>query len=216
MSPASPPDPTGEGEEALIAAARAGALSAFNQLVELYERPVYNVALRLLGQRDQAEDVTQDTFLLAYRSLAQFRGGLFRAWLLRIATNRCYDELRRRQRHPAESFDGLGFEPEVQWSTLAGAEEPHERAERLEVARVLEVALARLPIDQRAVVVLSDVQGYSYDEIATITGVSLGTVKSRLSRARSRLRDAIQSTAAGQELSARYQRRYEEGAPSER
>lgn len=217
VSPELTPTPSAEeGEDGLIAAARGGSLAAFNQLVQRYERPVYSVALRLLGQRDQAEDVTQDTFLLAYRSLAQFRGGLFRAWLLRIATNRCYDELRRRQRHPADSFEGLGYEPEVDWSTLAAGEEPHERAERLEAARVLEAALARLPVDQRTVVMLSDVHGYSYDEIAAITEVSLGTIKSRLSRGRARLRDAIRSTPAGQELSERYQRRYEEDARNAR
>lgn len=211
------PAPADGGDEALIALARAGSVDAFNQLVRSYERQVYNVALRLVGQRDQAEDVTQDTFLLAYRSLHQFRGGLFRAWLLRIATNRCYDELRRRQRHPADSFDELGFEPEVQWSTLQGGEEPQERVERLEVSRMLEAALGRLPLDQRAVVVLSDVQGYSYEEIAAITGVTLGTIKSRLSRGRSRLRELVRLTAAGQELFARYQRRYDgENARHER
>jgi RNA polymerase sigma-70 factor (ECF subfamily) len=164
-----------------------------------------------VGDTDTAEDVTQDTFLLAYKSLHQFRGGIFRAWLLRIATNRCYDELRRRQRRPAGSFDELGFEPRVEWSTLAAGEEPQERAERLELARALELALAQLPDDQRLVVVLSDVQGYSYDEIAAITGVELGTIKSRLSRGRGRLRQALRGAPGGGELFARYHRRYEKG-----
>lgn len=194
----------------LIAEARRGSLDAFNRLVRAYERQVYTVALRLVGQTDLAEDVTQDTFLLAYRSLPQFRGGLFRAWLLRIATNRCYDELRRRQRRPADSFEELGFEPQVEWSTLAAGEDPHEHAERLELARALEVALHKLPDEQRVVVVLSDVHGYAYEEIATITGVSLGTIKSRLSRGRARLREVLRQTGAAGELFARYQRRYEE------
>lgn len=197
-------------ETRLIAEARRGSLDAFNRLVRAYERQVYAVALRLVGQTDLAEDVTQDTFLLAYRSLPQFRGGLFRAWLLRIATNRCYDELRRRQRRPADSFEELGFEPQVEWSTLAAGEDPHEHAERLELARALEVALAQLPDEQRVVVVLSDVQGYTYEEIAAITGVSLGTIKSRLSRGRARLREVLRQSSGTGELFARYQRRYEE------
>lgn len=198
-------------EESLVVEAQGGSIEAFNRLVRLHERQVYNVALRMVGQADAAEDVTQDTFLLAYKSLHQFRGGLFRAWLLRIATNRCYDELRRRQRRPADSFEELAFEPRPQWTTLASKEDPQERSERLELARALALVLATLQDDQRLVVILSDVQGYSYDEIATITGISLGTVKSRLSRGRSRLRDALREIPGGAELFARYQRRYGEG-----
>lgn len=199
-------------EEQLIAEAQRGALDAFNRLVRLYERQVYNVALRMVGQADAAEDVTQDTFLLAYRSLHQFRGGIFRAWLLRIATNRCYDELRRRQRRPVDSFEELSFEPRPQWSSMATGEEPHERAERLEVSGALQRALAQLQEDQRLVVILSDVQGYSYEEIAAITKVSLGTVKSRLSRGRGRLRDLLRTGTENRELFARYRRRYDNGS----
>ncbi len=197
-------------EERLVVEAQRGSIDAFNRLVRRYERQVYNVALRIVGQADLAEDVTQDTFLLAYKSLHQFRGGIFRAWILRIATNRCYDELRRRQRRPADSFEELTFEPRVEWSTLAAGEEPEARAERLELAGALELALRQLPDDQRAVVVLSDVQGYSYDEIAAITGVSLGTIKSRLSRGRGRLRDLLRQNPRHRELFARYWRRYDE------
>jgi RNA polymerase sigma-70 factor (ECF subfamily) len=197
-------------EEQLVAEAQRGSIDAFNRLVRLHERQVYNVALRMVSQADAAEDVTQDTFLLAYRSLHQFRGGLFRAWLLRIATNRCYDELRRRQRRPADSFEELAFEPRPQWTTLSRSEEPQEQAERLELARALQVALDQLQDDQRIVVILSDVQGYSYDEIAAITNVSLGTVKSRLSRGRGRLRDILRTSAGGAELFARYWRRYDD------
>lgn len=207
---AAPRDATAE-EERLVAEAQRGSIDAFNRLVRLYERQVYNVALRVVGRTEIAEDVTQDTFLLAYRSLHQFRGGLFRAWLLRIATNRCYDELRRRQRRPADSFEELAFEPRPQWSSLTAREEPQERAERLELRRVLEAALQRLPDDQRVVVVLSDVQGYSYDDIAAATGISLGTVKSRLSRGRGRLRELLRESPHGRELFARYWRRYTEG-----
>lgn len=213
-----PPRDEEREEERLVVEAQRGSMEAFNRLVRRYERQVYNVALRIVGQTDLAEDVTQDTFLLAYRALHQFRGGIFRAWLLRIATNRCYDELRRRQRRPADSFEELAFEPQAQWSSLAAAEEPEARVERIELARALESALRQLPDDQRVVVVLSDVQGYSYDDIAAITGVSLGTIKSRLSRGRGRLRDLLRESPRQRELFARYWRRYEEergeGQPS--
>ena len=178
------------GDEALILEAQAGSLEAFNRLVRRHERAVYNVALRLVGTVMAAEEVTQDTFMRAYGALERFRGGDFRPWLLRIATNRAYDELRRRKRAPG-SFEELTYEPEVEWSTLTSVEEPDARAERLELARVLEEALAQLPTDQRVAVVLSDVQGYDYVEIAAITGVPYGTVKSRLSRARSKLRTLL-------------------------
>ncbi len=177
-------------DEALILEAQGGSLEAFNRLVRRHERAVYNVALRLVGTAMAAEEVTQDTFMRAYGALERFRGGDFRPWLLRIATNRAYDELRRRKRAPG-SFEELTYEPEVEWSTLTSVEEPDARAERLELARVLEAALAQLPTDQRVAVVLSDVQGYDYVEIAAITGVPYGTVKSRLSRARSRLRSLL-------------------------
>ena len=210
------PDPAAPAEEErLVAEAQRGSLDAFNRLVRAYERQVYNVALRVVGDVDTAEDVTQDTFLLAYRSLHQFRGGIFRAWLLRIATNRCYDELRRRQRRPAGSLEELAFEPRTQWSTLPAAEEPHARAERLELAGLLEAALRQLPDDQRVVVVLSDIQGYSYEEIAAATGVSLGTIKSRLSRGRGRLRELLRESPRGGELFSRHRRRNDEERGSE-
>ncbi len=174
----------------LVAEARGGSLPAFNALVQRHERAVYNVALRLVGRTGAADEVAQDTFLRAYGALERFRGGDFRPWVLRIATNRAYDELRRHKRSP-ESFDELEYEPRVAWTTLARHEDPNVRAERIELAETLTAALARLPFDQRLAVVLSDVQGYAYDEIAEITGVPYGTVKSRLSRARARLRDIL-------------------------
>jgi RNA polymerase sigma-70 factor (ECF subfamily) len=191
-------------EERLVVEAQRGSIDAFNRLVRRYERQVYNVALRIVGQADLAEDVTQDTFLLAYRSLHQFRGGIFRAWILRIATNRCYDELRRR-RHRPTSFEALGFEPAVGWSSLspgAGGEEPEAHAERRELGRALAAALRGLPDEQRVAVVLSDVEGYAYHEIAAILGVPLGTVRSRISRGRARLRTALRGALPDVEPSA--------------
>lgn len=174
----------------LLGAAREGSLPAFEVLVRRHERAVYNVAIRLVGRTGAADEIVQDTFMRAYNALGRFQGGDFRPWLLRIATNRSYDELRRRKRTP-ESFEELAYEPPLAWTTLARHEDPLARIERLELGETLTEALAQLPFDQRLAVVLSDVQGYEYDEISAIVGVPYGTVKSRLSRARARLRTIL-------------------------
>ncbi len=179
----------------LVAAGQRGDVEAFNQLVRLYEGRVYNLCYRMLSDADAAADATQDTFIAAYRNLNRFRGGLFRAWLLRIATNTCYDMLRARQRRPAVSLDA-GYEDEDAGPRLDlpdPAESPDEAVLRRELAQALELGIAQLPEDQRIVVILSDVQGLAYDEIAAVTNTNLGTVKSRLSRARARLRDILRA-----------------------
>ncbi len=184
----SPSVDTAADETDLIARSCTGDVSAFNILVERYQGAVYNVCLRVLGSQQAAEDATQETFISAYRSLGRFRGGLFRAWLFRIATNACYDELRRRRARPSVSLDEPAADDERTRDVPDTAATPDEHAERRELAGVLQGALAELPADQRVVIILCDVQGLDYLEIAQATGVSLGTVKSRISRARSRLR----------------------------
>jgi RNA polymerase sigma factor (sigma-70 family) len=177
-------------ENALVTASQQGQVDAFNQLVERYQGLVYNVAYRMLNDTEAAADVTQDAFVSAYRNLASFRGGSFRAWLLRIATNACYDLLRSRHRRNdsldrlTESGDDLG---------LAGDSRlwPENFAVSAEMLDAISQGLATLPADQRAAVILSDVQGFNYEEIADVMGCSLGTVKSRLSRGRARLRDYL-------------------------
>lgn len=193
-SPVSPAD----GQ--LIAAARDGDLDAFNQLVERYERLVYAVCFRLLGTTQRAEDVTQETFIRTYTALDQFRGGAFRSWLLRIATNQCYDLLRQERRRASDSLNALPIEVEPRWTTGAPVDDPAHFVERSELGRRLERALSELPDDQRLVVILSDVHGYPYSEIAEIAGVPPGTVKSRLSRGRARLRDLLRSDDQSREL----------------
>jgi RNA polymerase sigma-70 factor (ECF subfamily) len=154
-----------------------------------------------------AEDATQDTFLKAWSSIASFRGGLVRPWFLRIASNRCLDILRARGRRPASSLDAEPVETEPIWTTQAGGgEHPEAFATRRELSAHLERALASLPDDQRLVILLSDVHGHPYDEIAEITGVAVGTVKSRISRARARLRDELRSDPGARELFERFLR----------
>ena len=192
-------------EPQLISRSQDGDVQAFNLLVERYQNRIYGLSYRMLGDPDAAADAAQDTFLSAYRNIGRYRGGSFLAWILRIATNACYDQLRARKRRPQASLDA--FDPEgdeaVRQFTDPG-EPPDERTLRDELAREIERRLAELPDDQRLAVILSDIQGYSYDEIAAATGWPLGTVKSRLSRGRTHLRDALR---AGELLPAQYRLR---------
>jgi RNA polymerase sigma-70 factor (ECF subfamily) len=178
-------------EQALIASARKGDARAFNQLVLLYQSMAYNLAYRILNDQDAAADATQDAFVSAFKAMRKFRGGSFKAWILRIVTNACYDQLRSKQRRPTESLDDMLVEQDYVGYLRDDAEQPDELAERRELNRAIRGGIASLPPEQRTVLVLSDVQGLNYQEIVEVTGLSLGTVKSRLSRARTKLRDYL-------------------------
>jgi len=189
-----PTDPASPGtrtaplpdEAAVVARAMAGDRSAFTQLMEHYQSACYGLAWRLLGDADQAADATQDAFIHAYDAIAKFRGGLFRSWMLRITANASYDILRRAQRRPTTALP----DPEEGEAELpdAAAIDPVAESARSELYLHLEVALRRLPEDQRTAVVLCDVYGMDYNEVAETTDSALGTVKSRIHRGRLRLR----------------------------
>jgi RNA polymerase sigma factor (sigma-70 family) len=186
----------------LVADAQHGDVESFNILVRRYESRVYNLSFRMLGDADSAADAAQDAFLSAFRSLRSFRGGSFRSWLLRIATNACYDALRARKRRPAVSLDmELEEGDESPLQIPDGSEGPDDAVLRRELATAIQTGLGYLPEDQRLAVVLSDIQGMAYEEIAQITGANIGTVKSRLSRGRARLREVLR---AGELLPAKY------------
>jgi RNA polymerase sigma-70 factor (ECF subfamily) len=178
-------------ETQIIQAAQKGDLAAFNRLVMAYQGTAYNLAYRIMGDVDAAADACQEAFISAFRGIKKFRGGSFKSWILRIVTNACYDQLRYKGRRPADSLDDMTDNPGRSARLVNGHERPEEYALRQELSDVMQVGIQTLPPDQRTVLVLSDVQGFSYQEIADITGVSLGTVKSRLSRARTRLRDYL-------------------------
>jgi RNA polymerase sigma-70 factor (ECF subfamily) len=188
-------------EKALITAAQQGEAPAFNQLVLTYQSMVYNLAYRILGDADAAADASQDAFLSAFRAIKKFRGGSFKAWLLRIVTNACYDQLRYKQRRPTSPLEALFVETDPSPFTDS-TEGPEDYAIRQELGQVIQVGLNTLPSDQRIALVLSDIQGFSYQDIADITQVALGTVKSRLSRGRAKLRDYL--LEQGELLPARY------------
>ncbi|HEY3231911.1 MAG TPA: sigma-70 family RNA polymerase sigma factor [Roseiflexaceae bacterium] len=190
-------------ERRLIAAAQHGEVESFNGLVRLYEGRVYTLCFRMLGDADSAADAAQDAFLSAFRHLRSFRGGSFRSWILRIATNTCYDVLRARKRRPTTSLD-IETDSEDDPSPLQiadDAETPDDFVLRHELAAAIQSGLATLPEEQRVILILSDIQGLAYEEIAEITNTNLGTVKSRLSRGRARMRDVLR---AGELLPARY------------
>ncbi len=198
-------------DERLVRAAQRGDLASFNALVTRHERAVYGLCLRMLRDRAAAEDATQDTFVKAWSSIRSWDSGLVRPWLLRIASNRCVDLLRAQARRPASSLDAEPFEIEPVWTSQAPAgEEPERFTLRRELSGFLEHALAQLPEEQRLVALLADVNGLPYDEVAAIAGIPAGTVKSRLSRARARLRDLLLAEPASRELLERFGRYVDE------
>ena len=173
-------------EDDLIRSAKEGDLDSFNHLVERYQREVYNLSLRMLGNAPAAEDATQDAFISAFRGIGKFRGGSFRAWLFRIAANACRDQLRSLRRRPTTSMDSVPLEIESDQPS------PEDLAMRRELGEEIKRALAALPPDQRLAVILRDIEGLDYGEIAHVTGSSLGTVKSRINRGRERLRHHLE------------------------
>lgn len=188
-----------EDEAQLILSSQQGDVSAFNLLVLRYQQAVFNVALRMLGESDAAADVTQETFLAALRAIKTFRAGSsLRAWLLRIASNQACDHWRYAHRHVQESLDSLTDEDEPHASGMlstliaTGAEfNPEESLLTHELQELIARGLQTLPLEQRIAVILCDMQGLSYDEIAATTATTLGTVRSRIARGRARLRDYL-------------------------
>lgn len=178
-------------EEWLIERARRGDLDAFNALVERYQAAIFNLCLRMLGRRESAEDATQETFLAAYKAVGKLQGNHIGAWFLRIAANACYDELRRRGRRPGGSLDEMLDDPQRPFTPATRDPGPEDHALHAEARRDIEHALLQLPADQRLAVILCDVEGLHYDEIAEVTRSSMGTVKSRISRGRSRMREIL-------------------------
>jgi len=174
-------------------------LEAFNQLVLAHQNHAYSFAYRMLGEEEGAADAAQQAFLSAYRHLNELRGESFRSWLLRIVANACLDELRRRKRRPAVSLDDLAAGEEddrsdESLSILADpAEGPESAAVRSDLRRSIEDCLSLLPPEQRATVLLVDVHALEYGEAARALRVALGTVKSRVARARAGLRDCLRA-----------------------
>ena len=171
-----------------------GDLDSFNQIVLEYQTLVYNQAYRIIGEPDAAEDAVQEAFISAYKKLHTYRGGSFKSWLLRIVSNACYDEFRRRKRQPVvpltpENDQGEDLES-APWLEDPG-EDPEQFTQRKELSSAIQTCLDRLDIEFRTVVVLVDIQGLDYASAAAAVDSPLGTVKSRLARARKGLQDCL-------------------------
>jgi RNA polymerase sigma-70 factor (ECF subfamily) len=184
-----------EQEKNLVEKARQGDLEAFNSLITSYQNTAYNTAFRILGNHYDASDAVQEAFIKAFKAIRKFKGGSFKVWLLRIVTNACKDALRASKRRPtvplypsASTQEGLELE---RTPRLADEENPENYAERQELARLVQEAIDALPFDQKAVIVLADLEGLDYFEISETLGIPVGTVKSRLSRARAKVRDYL-------------------------
>ncbi len=180
-----------------VGRARTGDLEAFNELVLRHQDAAFNVAYRLLGDPDTAADMTQDALIAAYRKLDTYHNGSFRAWLLRIVSNRCLDELRRVKRHRTDYLDDLTPDSDDGAAIPSPLPTPEQAAQQNELHRLIQDCINALGADQRVTLVLCDVQGLSYQEIAESTQTHIGTVKSRLARARAAMRACLQ---ASQEL----------------
>lgn len=177
----------------LIARAQRGDHEAFNTLILHFQDRVYTTAYRMMGDRARADDAAQEAFIIAYRRLTSYRGGSFRAWLLRITTNLCYDELRRQQRRPHIPLERENDDGDWDESILPDlAPVPEQVVLGRELQRAIQQCIEALQPDQRMVLVLSDVDEMEYSAIATTLEVPPGTVKSRLSRARANVRDCLQ------------------------
>lgn len=182
-------DPVQRRDLILLERARSGDLDAFNDLVVCYQDRLFALVVRMVPDRDQAADAVQEAFFHAFRYLDGFRGGLVRSWLSKIAVNAAMDAQRFKKRRPADPYPELEDES---WQPPADASaDPVTTALAVERHTAINGALAAITTDQRTAIVLYDVEGYDYGEIARLTGVSLGTVKSRIHRGRLALRDLL-------------------------
>ncbi len=182
-------------EQTLIQAAKENDLDAFNQLVLKHQQLVYNVALRMLNDLDAADDATQQAFVSAYQKIHTFKGGSFQAWILRIVTNKCYDLLRSEQRHPSQSIDGVADDPDADVESAIFVRDetplPEEQVVLKELEAAVQHCIDELPKEFKAAVILVDLQGMDYQEAARASNTPLGTIKSRLARARNSLQDCL-------------------------
>lgn len=176
-------------EKRMIERASGGDPEAFNRLMEQHERRMYAVALRMCANREDAQDCLQEAMLRVYRAIGSFKGeSSFSTWVYRITMNTCLDELRRRKNKQSASLDDLLDEG---WAPADDRSSPEKHAMRAETARTLRQTIQELPEDMRAAVVLRDIQGYTYEEIAQILDINVGTIKSRISRGREKLREKL-------------------------
>ncbi len=183
----------GERYQAMIHAARAGDELAFQGLIDAYWSTASRLARSILQTEEAAADAVQEALIKVHRAMPRYKDGNFRAWLLRIVSNTCYDHLRRLKRRPSVSLEQLIDESDFEAPEYRSDRCPERFALRRERIRTLSRLIERLPAWYREVVVLVDVHGYDYHEAAAHLGLPRGTIKSRLSRGRALLRDQLEA-----------------------
>ena len=192
-------------ETTLIQAAQRGDLDAFNQLVLRYQNLLFGIALRLLNDEDMAADAVQEGLISAFRRFNTFRGDSLRSWLARVVVNACYDEMRRKRRQhsiPLEQYNAEGDEIETSYWLVDAQADPELQFETTELEGAIQRSLNKLPPIYRLMLVLVDIEGLTYEEAAMAAHIPVGTVKSRLARARLQMQKSLQ--AAGELLPASY------------
>lgn len=178
-----------QGDELLLRRACKGDVQAFEELMQSHESRIYAIALRMMGNREDAQDCAQEAMVRIYRAMGSFKGqSALATWIYRITMNTCLDELRRRKARKVTSLDSLVNNG---WSPTDTGDTPEEHGLRVEKQSALNQAIQSLPDDMRAAIILRDVKGYSYDEIASILDANVGTIKSRISRGREKLREIL-------------------------
>ncbi len=178
-----------QGDELLLRRACKGDVQAFEELMQSQESRIYAIALRMMGNREDAQDCAQEAMVRIYRAMGSFKGqSALATWIYRITMNTCLDELRRRKARKVTSLDSL---VDNGWSPTDTGDTPEEHGLRVEKQNALNQAIQSLPDDMRAAIILRDVKGYSYDEIASILDANVGTIKSRISRGREKLREIL-------------------------
>ena len=176
-------------EEKLISRAAKGDASAFNELLGLHEKKMYAVCLRMCANQEDAQDCLQEAMLRIYRSISGFKGqSSFSTWIYRVAMNTCLDELRKKKNKQAASLDSL---LDTGWSPSDDYDTPEHHAIEGERKKAIRTAISELPDDMRSAIVLRDIEGFSYEEISEMLGINVGTIKSRISRGREKLREKI-------------------------
>jgi RNA polymerase sigma-70 factor (ECF subfamily) len=196
---------TSTPEKTLIRAAQRGDLEAFNQLILRYQNLLFGIALRLLNDEDVASDAVQEALISAFRRFHTFRGDSLRSWLARVVVNACYDEMRKKRRQhsvPLEQYNAEGDEIETSFWLVDAQADPQVQYEASELEGAIQKSLNKLPPIYRLMLVLVDIEGLSYEEAASAARVPVGTVKSRLARARLQMQKSLQS--AGELLPASY------------
>ncbi len=181
-------------EQLLLEKAKSGDIAAFEELIDAYQKKVFNLALRIIGNYDDAADLAQETFVRIYKAISNFKEqSSFSTWVYRITTNVCLDEIRKRKNKKVVSLDeDIHMEDgDMKRQVVSDDPGPDEAAEREEVRRVVNNAINKLPEDQRAVITMRDLHGMSYEEIAQVLDLPGGTVKSRINRARLALKNLL-------------------------